>query len=158
MEPPSSSRISVINESETRVAVRAVVHAAQCTLNLHGIVGELAILLADNDRIRELNRQWRNLDEATDVLTFPAPAAAAGFLGDVAISVPFAKEQAAARGVTLDTEVAYLAIHGVLHIAGFDDISDADRNTMFAEMERCATYAGLPAISGWHSMPHEAVR
>lgn len=104
--------------------------------------------------MRRLNQQFRQLDEATDVITFPAEPNPHGELGDLAICVPYASRQAKARGVTLKTEVTYLAIHGALHLLGFDDERPADRNVMFAEMARAGEALGLPPEPEWSSLLH----
>ena len=114
------------------------------------------MLITEDEEIRSLNRLYRKVDEETDVLTFPADNPL--LLGDIAISAPYAERQATARGVSLEQELAYLAIHGALHLAGFDDESDEDRLEMVAEMNRAAVAAGLPPDENWFSILHEATR
>ena len=111
------------------------------------------MLLTDDAHIRDLNRQFRGVDESTDVLTFPS-APDGTYLGDIAISVPYAERQALARRVSLTQELAYLAIHGALHLAGFDDEEDADREKMVAEMNEVAKAAGLKPDEQWWSILH----
>jgi len=102
--------------------------------------------------MRELNHRFRNLDESTDVLTFPAPGT--DMLGDIAISIPYAERQAKQRGVSLKQEIGFLAIHGGLHLLGFDDESEDDRRTMVDEMNRAALAAGLKQDHEWASLLH----
>lgn len=128
---------------------------ATTALQHHGMSqGELCIVLTTDEEIRDLNTRHRGVDEATDVLTFPPsePAKLAGALGDLVIAVPFAGRQAERRGVALDVELAYLAIHGALHLAGFDDESDSDRAAMQVEMARIAGLAGLPQDPDWTTL------
>ena len=80
------------------------------------------IAFVSNKRIRELNRQFRNIDKATDVLSFPAEEESN--LGDVAVSVETAATQARENGLTLDEEIAQLILHGLLHLSGFDHETD----------------------------------
>jgi probable rRNA maturation factor len=81
--------------------------------------------------IRRLNREFRGQDRATDVLSFPGTKSIEGrHLGDIAISVPAARRQAAAAGHSVERELKILALHGVLHCLGHDH--EADRG----EMER----------------------
>jgi rRNA maturation RNase YbeY len=99
------------------------------------------------------------VDEATDVLTFPAGDFPSGNLadaplGDIVISVDFAQRQAVARGVALGQELAFLAIHGALHLAGYNDETDRAREEMVAEMNRVARAAGLEPDAAWHSILH----
>ena len=80
------------------------------------------IAFVSNKRIRELNRQFRGIDKATDVLSFPAEEESD--LGDVAVSVETAATQARENGLTLDEEIAQLILHGLLHLSGFDHETD----------------------------------
>lgn len=118
--------------------------------------GEVEILLADDEALKELNQRMRGVDEATDVLTFPSDPAWPGMVGQIAISLDFAEKGAKARGVTLSEETAFLALHGALHLAGWDDESDQDRDAMVAEMNRIALLAGLKPDENWSSQPHTA--
>lgn len=70
--------------------------------------------------MRRLNRDWRGKDRTTDVLSFPQAGPAPGLLGDVVISLPAARRQAAAAGRSLGRELDALLIHGVLHLLGHD--------------------------------------
>ena len=86
---------------------------------------ELSVLLTDDREIQELNNQYRSLDKPTDVLSFPQDDAAVNenglsLLGDVVISVETAARQAGEHLLTLDEELALLAIHGILHLRGLD--------------------------------------
>jgi probable rRNA maturation factor len=87
--------------------------------------GDVTVLLTTDRAIRRLNRQYRGIDKATDVLSFPAgDAEVTGVAGDLAISVPTALRQAAQQGHTLAIEIKVLILHGLLHLAGFDHETD----------------------------------
>ncbi len=119
----------------------------------HGKSGASAcLLLTSDEHVRELNLKFRGIDASTDVLTFPAGDHAGEQLGDVAISVPFAARQARRRGVSLSQELGYLAIHGALHLVGFDDETDDERDRMVHEMNRIAVEAGLKPDVHWSSL------
>lgn len=90
-----------------------------------GLAGEVTVLLCDNTRIRQLNRDFRGKNKATDVLSFPAGENAEHAAGDLAISVETAAKQAAQHGHDLSTELRVLMLHGVLHLAGFDHEADS---------------------------------
>ena len=125
---------------------------------------ELSVALCGDDYIRALNAEWRGLDEATDVLSFPqveAPDDADGetddaslfaeghaLLGDVIISVDTAARQAAARGATLEEEVQVLLVHGLLHLLGYDhdDVSEDDAAAMASEEARVLHRMGWGGI------------
>lgn len=117
--------------------------------------GEVEILLADDEALMELNRRMRGVDEATDVLTFPSDPVWPGMIGQIAISMDFAERGAKARGVTLTEETAFLALHGALHLAGWDDESEEERDAMVAEMNRIARLTGLKPDENWASQPHQ---
>jgi len=89
--------------------------------------GEVGVLVCDDATIRALNRQYRGKDRPTDVLSFPAGAAAgdsAPYLGDVAISLEAARRQAAERRVPVERELALLLLHAVIHLSGYDHEAD----------------------------------
>ncbi|MBT5985782.1 MAG: rRNA maturation RNase YbeY [Nitrospina sp.] len=87
---------------------------------------ELSVLLADDRKIRTLNKQYRGQDRATDVLSFSQndeeeeSKPSYHLMGDVVISAVTAKRQAAEHGLTLEEEIVLLLIHGILHLLGFD--------------------------------------
>lgn len=158
MEPPSSHSIVILNESGRRTPRKLILRAASVTLDLHGRTSEaISILLTSDETVRDLNRRFRNVDEATDVLTFPSDGLEWAPLGDIAIAVPYAERQAAARGVSLEQELGYLTIHGTLHLLGFDDQTEDARAQMVAEMNRCAVASGLRPDHEWYSLLHAGV-
>lgn len=80
------------------------------------------IAFVSDKRIRELNRQFRGIDKATDVLSFPAEEELN--LGDVAVSVETAAIQAKENGLSFDDEISQLILHGLLHLCGYDHETD----------------------------------
>ena len=94
--------------------------------------GELCVAVVSNRRMRSLNRQFRGKDYATDVLSFPAgdtpgvsaQGAAGTYLGDIVIARGVAKKQARAAGHAERTELRVLALHGLLHLLGYDHETD----------------------------------
>lgn len=153
MEPPSRHRIDVVNETGRRLILAPLRRGIEAALAQEAASpSEVVVLLADDERIQVLNRDFRHLDEVTDVLTFPSGDAASG---DLAIAVPYAERQAAKRGVPLRIELAYLAIHGALHLCGYDDHTDAERDEMLRRMNTAAVAAGLPSDDAWGSLLHE---
>lgn len=90
---------------------------------------EISLLITGDSRIKELNGQYRGKDAPTDVLSFPMsddPFAEGGMLGDIAISLDRAKEQAEEAAIRVERELAFLFIHGVLHLMGFEHENDPD--------------------------------
>lgn len=103
--------------------------------------GEVSVLLTSAKEIRDLNRCFRGIDRATDVLSFPA--ADPSVAGDIAISIDAARQQARAHKYSVAEEMKVLMLHGMLHLAGMDH--ERDRGEMRREEERLRRKLGLPA-------------
>ena len=96
---------------------------------------EISLLITDDETIRKYNKEYRNKDRATDVLSFPMEDDI--ILGDVAISFETAKRQSEEAEINIDREVAFLFIHGLLHLLGYDhETSQEDEEEMFALQEK----------------------
>jgi probable rRNA maturation factor len=90
-----------------------------------GLKGPVDVLVTSNAEVRSLNRRFREQDKPTDVLSFPGePEAARDFAGDIAISAEIASQNARLLGHPVATEVKILALHGILHLRGFDHERD----------------------------------
>jgi probable rRNA maturation factor len=87
------------------------------------------IAFVSDKKIRELNRQFRGIDKATDVLSFPAGEKTN--LGDIAVSVDSAARQAKENGLSFDDEIAQLILHGLLHLSGYDHETDTGEMNRF---------------------------
>jgi probable rRNA maturation factor len=97
--------------------------------------GELAVVLTDDAAIRALNRDWRSKDAATNVLSFPAKEArpdrrAPRLLGDIVIAYETVAREAAAEGKPFMHHLAHLAVHGFLHLVGYDHEANEDADAM----------------------------
>jgi len=97
---------------------------------------EMTLSLVDDDEIRALNRDWRETDQPTDVLSFSMREGEGGelhpeLLGDVVISVETAARQAEDAGKTLEAELLHLAVHGLAHLCGYDHATEAEEKVMF---------------------------
>ena len=109
---------------------------------------KISLALVDDATIHRLNKQFLNHDEPTDVITFPMSNAGAAVLeGEVVIGVGVAVEQAKERGHSVGVEIALYALHGVLHLVGFDDIDAADRVLMRERERHWLEVLGLPPIA-----------
>jgi len=113
---------------------------------------EVSVVLTDDDNIRELNRQYRNQDCSTDVLSFAMnegdePEITDGpanvMLGDIVISLETAIRQAADYGHSQEREVAYLTIHGMLHLLGYDHENEEARSLMREQEEAILSCLGI---------------
>ena len=105
--------------------------------------GEVAIALVSDTHVRRLNHAYRGIDKATDVLSFPSDAP--GALGDIVIARGVAARQARAEGHALRTELRVLALHGLLHLLGYDHDAPDDRGRMRRTEERLRRKGGLPS-------------
>ena len=108
-------------------------------------VGTVTVVVTTDRRIRALNRTWRGVDKATDVLSFPAgeDPAPDRHLGDVVIARETAARQARAEGHAVATEMRVLALHGLLHLLGYDH--ERDSGDMARIERRLRRKGGLPA-------------
>jgi probable rRNA maturation factor len=136
--PPRNHRLP-----STRTLARFLA-LAQAAVRLKGQVN---VLLTTDAAIRKLNRQFRGINKATDVLSFPAIPVpgfkgAEALAGDLAISVPTALTQAMGQSHSLSTEVKVLILHGLLHLAGYDH--EADNGQMIRCEGQLRTRLGLP--------------
>jgi probable rRNA maturation factor len=111
--------------------------------------GDVTIALVSDAAMRRLNRIYRRKDYATDVLSFPHAEArrrggtrSAPILGDIAIATGVARRQARAQGHPLTTELRVLALHGLLHLLGYDH--EKDQGEMRRAEDRLRRKAGLP--------------
>jgi probable rRNA maturation factor len=154
-DSPSQKTASAKQAGATRGLAAWLVEIAPASAR-----GELCVALVSDRRMRALNRQFRGKDAVTDVLSFPAqdhsassvPSTSAlratadrsvAFLGDIVIADGVAKRQAKAAGHGIQTEIRVLALHGLLHLLGYDH--DADDGKMARAEARLRKKAGLPA-------------
>jgi probable rRNA maturation factor len=109
---------------------------------------ELAVALTDDAAIRALNNRWRGLDKATNVLSFPAPAALRGdapvHLGDIAIAYETMAGEAKNEGKPFGNHLAHLAVHGFLHLLGYDHESEPEAEAMEQQERAILARLGIP--------------
>ena len=94
---------------------------------------EVSVSFVDNNEIKTLNRDYRGVDNETDVLSFPIEDEfdfSTPILGDIIISLEKADEQAKEYGHTLEREVAYLTAHSMFHLMGYDHMNEEEKNIM----------------------------
>jgi probable rRNA maturation factor len=115
---------------------------------------ELSVTFVDNDGIREINKEYRHKDSATDVISFALEemgedeveivgAEMPRMLGDIIISIERTKEQAEEYGHSFDRELGFLALHGFLHLLGFDHMNEEDEKVMFTKQKEILEEYGL---------------
>ncbi len=136
-----------------RLLIRRCCHAV---LELEGFEGsaEVDVSLVDNEQIRLINREQRDIDMPTDVLSFPLgengeydqnPATGAYMLGDIVISLERAEAQAEEYGHSFQREVGYLTVHSMLHLLGYDHVDGGLEAVRMREKEEAVMLSvGLP--------------
>ena len=130
---------------------RAIATAAEIANADHG-EAELAVMLTDDSGIRTLNSNWRGIDKPTNVLSFPAlqptgpvgPDDAPRMLGDIAIAYETTRKEADDEQKPFDHHLSHLAIHGFLHLIGYDHEQDSDAETMEALEKEILAQLGIP--------------
>lgn len=138
MEKKNAANISFVGIEEDEGVRSAVEFAANAALKHENAESRfLSVVLTTDENIHEYNREYRSVDRPTDVLSFPADegddllAPPDGFLGDIMISIPRAREQAKALGHSTEREILFLTVHGVLHLLGYDHMRPEDEQIMF---------------------------
>ncbi len=121
---------------------------------------EVSVMFVDDDMIHQLNKQHRNIDRATDVLSFPLGEngvydinndTGAQLLGDIVISIPHAIDQAERYGHTLQREIGFLTVHSMLHLLGYDHVNGGIESVRMREKEETVlTKLGLKRNSSYY--------
>lgn len=106
------------------------------------------VIIVDNDYIHNLNREYRNIDRETDVITFALQDDQTfnpeqNVLGDVYISIDKAKSQSIEYGHSLKREISFLAVHGLLHLLGYDHMEKDEEEVMFKLQEEILDEMGI---------------
>jgi probable rRNA maturation factor len=114
-----------------QAAVRKAINAAADEIS--SPAGEVVVVLADDAELRKLNRQWRGIDKPTNVLSFPsAKVATPAMLGDIAIAYETLAHESRDDGKDIVHHLSHLAVHGFLHLMGYDHGNDSDAEVMEA--------------------------
>lgn len=144
----------------TKPFLKKLLEKALKHLNQPSELLEMTLSIVSPEQIRELNKQFRDVDAVTDVLSFPTcdnptrgaitvvceeinPETDLCNIGDVIICMERAKEQANEYGHSLKRELAFLALHGMLHLLGYDHIQEDDEKQMFTLQNEILTQAGI---------------
>ncbi len=112
---------------------------------------EVSVSIVDGDEIRQLNKKFRNIDKATDVLSFPLmepgePEEDEMMLGDIVINIERVVSQAAEYNHSFARELGFLTAHSMLHLLGYDHMNDKDEAEMFAKQETILTTLSLKRV------------
>jgi probable rRNA maturation factor len=111
---------------------------------------EVTVVITDDDQVKELNRQFREMDTTTDVLSFPSDEidldTGMPYLGDIVISFPQALLQANQAGHPVEAELQLLTVHGMLHLLGFDHANEEEKSEMWDMQAKVLDKLGLAGI------------
>lgn len=145
------NKIEIFNETKKEILelvdVRKVIDIAIKNQKLDNL--EFNIIIVDNDYIHELNKNYRNIDRPTDVITFALEDYEDGIklehrmLGDIYISIDKAISQAEEYGHDLRREICFLAVHGFLHLLGYDHMEKEEEEIMFSLQEEILNEANI---------------
>lgn len=140
-----------LEQSELQFVEKILQHAA----NEEQVAeAEVSVSFVTNERIQEINRDYREKDQPTDVISFAMEETGDGevaiqdsgeprILGDIIISLERTKEQAADYGHSFERELGFLAVHGFLHLLGYDHMTEEDEKEMFAKQEVILASLGI---------------
>ncbi len=110
-------------------------------------VGSIAVLLTDDEAVRDLNKRFRDKDRPTNVLSFPGAdmpmPGAPPHLGDIVLAYEVCADEAAAQGKTMNSHLTHLVVHGVLHLLGRDHMTEAEAEAMEAEEKAILAELGI---------------
>ena len=157
----------LIENLQTKIEVKESIekllnNAVELSLKSEGfdIPSEISILLVDDEKIRDINREQRNIDKPTDVLSFPIVDMVEGeiisdqgdfdmeeellLLGDIVISLETARKQAEEYGHSFERELAFLTTHGVYHLLGYDHQDENQESKMLGKQEKVLMQMELP--------------
>lgn len=138
LEPARGLPADVDPWREARLSCAGLTRFLRVAQRAVGLKGAVGVLLADDRRLRQLNREFRGKNKATDVLSFPAAEdVRAEYAGDLAISLETAARQAAEHGHALRDEVRVLLLHGLLHLSGMDhEVDEGEMAEREAELRK----------------------
>jgi probable rRNA maturation factor len=140
------------NDADAETTIHRAIEAAAEIVDADVGEAELAVMLTDDAGIRTLNGNWRGIDKPTNVLSFPAlqPAGPSGpddaprMLGDIAIAYETTRKEADHERKPFDHHLSHLAVHGFLHLIGYDHENDAEAEIMEALEVKILAQLGIP--------------
>ena len=140
------------SEPDAEAVIQRAVAAAAESVDEDVAEAEVAVMLTDDAGIRTLNSNWRGMDKPTNVLSFPAlqpegawkPGDAPRMLGDIAIAYETMRREADEEHKPFDHHLSHLAVHGFLHLIGYDHENDDDAEEMEALETEILAHLGIP--------------
>lgn len=136
--------VDIVGGSELWRGHEALLSHALAAAAVHeGKDGVVSLLLGDDAAITELNRAWRGKEGPTNVLSFPAARVQQGFWGDIAMAAETIAAEAQFQGKSFQNHAAHIAIHGFLHLLGYDHESESEAETMEAKERAILASLGI---------------
>ena len=145
--------VEIFNETNEEIKdleiLKPLLEFARKKENLEDTELEFSVIIVDNKRIHEINKEYRGIDRPTDVISFALEDNEEiefdhyRVLGDIYISIDKVKEQAQAYGHSEKRELAFLTIHGFLHLLGYDHMEPEDEKVMFGKQEEILNEFGI---------------
>lgn len=151
-------QIEISNQQEKMTVTQAIedriIEVLEETARVHEVddLAEVSLMFTDDETIHEMNREYRGIDRSTDVLSFALEEGEEeeiyggpeeNLLGDIIISVETATRQAEEYGHSVEREMAFLALHGMLHLLGYDHMEEEERQEMRAQEEAILASLGI---------------
>lgn len=144
------NRIEIVNETRKKVNLELLKSVVNYTLKKEKVVnGVLNVIIVDNDKIHQINKEYRGVDRATDVISFALEdddtfiKLDERILGDIYISIDKVKEQALSYGHSEKREICFLVVHGTLHLLGYDHMNKKDEEIMFSKQDEILNELGI---------------
>ena len=146
-----------VKDEHIELVEKLLQHAAKVEKIEEG--SEVSITFVTNEAIHEINREYRDKDQPTDVISFALEEMGEGevkiigegiprILGDIIISTDRTREQAAEYGHSFERELGFLAVHGFLHLLGYDHMTEQDEKEMFSKQDEILRSFGLSGDNG----------
>ena len=144
------NEIAIINETDKNVDTDLLNKVADYALKSENVDnGIVNIIIVDNDRIKCINKDYRNKDKETDVISFALEdddtfiELPVRVLGDIYISIDKVKSQASDYGHSEKREICFLVVHGILHLLGYDHMNESDEKNMFSKQDKILDELGI---------------
>lgn len=145
--------VEIFNETDEKIeeldVLKPLLMYARDKEGLSDVELEFSVIIVDNERIHEINREYRGIDRPTDVISFALEDSEGvsidnyRILGDIYISIDKAREQALEYGHSFKRELAFLTVHGFLHLLGYDHMDADDEKVMFGRQEEILNGFGI---------------
>lgn len=136
------NKFEIFNETEEKIDTKEIKNLLDYALKYKDLENvEFNIIFVDGETIRNINKEYRNIDRETDVISFALEDNEdikfefGRLLGDIYISIPRMKQQAKEYGHSEKRELSFLIIHGLLHLLGYDHMTKEEEEIMFKEQE-----------------------